>query len=207
MKLTDMNLSDLTEFENNVRKHSARQVHEIARSVEAFGQTRAIVCDEEGRILVGNGLYRALQQLGWETAQCYIIEGLSDKEKKKLVLADNQTYNLGADDYDAIIQLVSDITIDGDMDIAGFEVEALEAMTFGLDDIEEELQSYGTITDEKLTTYTPPEPPQQAASAAQPAAEPQKADLKTIERGNPTAKVDTAKTVICPSCGEVIRLD
>lgn len=206
MELTDMKLSDLTEFENNVRKHSARQVHEIARSVEAFGQTRAIVCDEEGRILVGNGLYRALQQLGWDTAQCYVIEGLSDKEKKKLVLADNQTYNLGADDYDAIIQLVSDITMDGDMDIAGFEVEALEAMTFGLDDIEDELESYGTVTDERLTTYTPPEPPaRQEQHDAQPQGE--GFELKTVERGAPTVKVDTRKSVVCPSCGEVIYVD
>jgi len=209
MELTEKKLSDLREFERNVRKHSPRQVNEIARSVQAWGQTRAIVCDESGSILVGNGLFRALQQLGWEKAQCYVIEGLSENEKKKLVLADNQTYNLGADDYDAIIELVNDIVMDGDMDIAGFEVDALEAMTFGFDDIEDELQSYGTITDEKLTKYTPPEPPQQAQSpsSVQPSPEPQKPELETVEQGNPTAKVDTTKTVICPSCGEVIRLD
>ena len=36
------------------------QIKEMIRSLNQFGQTRPMVVDEQGNILVGNGLYMAL---------------------------------------------------------------------------------------------------------------------------------------------------
>ena len=204
MEITEKKLSELREFEKNVRKHSEKQVQELIRSIEQFGQTRAIVCDESGQVLIGNGLLRAFAEMGRETAQCYVISGLSDKQKKKLVLTDNQVYNLGADDFDVVRELVADITIDGDLDIPGFDELALEAMSFTADDFEEQLDSYGTITEERLTTYTPPEPQKATQQTERGDGSP---ELQTLEQGASKAKTDTRESVVCPSCGEVIYID
>ena len=60
MKLEVVKLSDLKPLENNVRKHNDKQIDELVKSVEQFGQTRAMVIDEDNNILIGNGLYFAL---------------------------------------------------------------------------------------------------------------------------------------------------
>ena len=53
MKLEVVKLSDLKPLENNVRKHSDKQIDELIKSVEQFGQTRAMVIDEDNNILIG----------------------------------------------------------------------------------------------------------------------------------------------------------
>ena len=95
-------LAELRCAEENVRVHDAEQIAEYKRSVEMFGQIKPIVCDEDGMILAGNGLYEAMAALGRTDADCLVMEGLSEKEKIKLMVADNQIFNLGSTDMDAL---------------------------------------------------------------------------------------------------------
>lgn len=61
MNIEKRNLSDLHEMKKNVRKHTDKQLAEYVRSIEMFGQIKPIVISDDGEILAGNGLYRALQ--------------------------------------------------------------------------------------------------------------------------------------------------
>jgi ParB-like chromosome segregation protein Spo0J len=207
MKITDIPVSKLKPFDGNVRKHSEKQVNEMIRALEQFGQTRAIVCDENGMVLVGNCLLEAVKRLGWETVQCYQIKGMSSAKKKKLVLSDNQIFKMGADDFDAIRNLVADISIEEDLDIAGYDTDILELMIADDDFMEAELQSQGTITDEKLTTYTPPTPKAGESVSANQEQETREDISGHTEAQHETVSVDTRKTIICPSCGEMIYID
>lgn len=83
MQVVTKNISDLKRPEKNVRLHGDRQIKEYIRSVEMFGQIRPLVIDENNIVLCGNGLLQALRQMGKETADCYIAENLSEKQKKK----------------------------------------------------------------------------------------------------------------------------
>ena len=65
MKVTIKKLSVLKHPEKNVRIHSEQQIRELKRSLEKFGQTRALVIDENNIILIGNGLYEAMVSLGY----------------------------------------------------------------------------------------------------------------------------------------------
>lgn len=58
MKVTIKKLSVLKHTEKNVRIHSEQQIRELKRSLEKFGQTRALVIDENNIILIGK--YNAL---------------------------------------------------------------------------------------------------------------------------------------------------
>lgn len=68
MKVTIKKLSVLKHPEKNVRIHSEQQIRELKRSLEKFGQTRALVIDENNIILIGNGLYEAMVSLGYQEA-------------------------------------------------------------------------------------------------------------------------------------------
>ena len=208
MKLENIKLNTLKPLEHNVRKHNDKQIEELIRSVEQFGQTRAIVIDENNNILIGNGLYMALQKMGREECQCFRKTGLTEIQKKKLVLTDNKVYSLGSDDYEEINNFINDITITGDFDIAGFDEYILQSMTMTEKENEEMMKDYGKITDIKFTQPEPMPTPAPVINTPQPIVERPSNESVTIvtETEVPLQKTER-KYVVCPSCGEVIYID
>ncbi len=213
-------LSRLQRPERNVRIHSDTQIKEYMRSVEMFGQIRPIVIDENDTILAGNGLYDALTQLGRTEADCYVVSGLSDAEKKKLMLADNRIFNLGVDDLKAFDEIV--LELGEDFDIPGYDAELLQTLNFDLSDADDMMSGYGIISEEAKEEM-------QRASAqyereevafAEKAEEirpgtvtpppshtmPQPAELSEPASSEPAAPSLARKFIVCPKCGEKIWL-
>lgn len=117
MNVTRKLLSELRRPERNVRMHTDKQLKEFRRSIEMFGQIRPIVVDEGGVILAGNGLYETLLSMGRTEADCYVVTGLTEAQKKKLMLADNRVFDLGVDDLSALDAFV--LELKDDLDIPG----------------------------------------------------------------------------------------
>lgn len=126
MKVIKKRLDDLKHPEKNVRIHSEQQIRELKRSLEKFGQTRALVVDENNVILIGNGLYEAMVSLGYQEASVYVKTELSENDKKKLMIADNKTYALGIDNLDTLNEFLEELQ--GDLDIPGYDEEILQQM-------------------------------------------------------------------------------
>lgn len=204
MKIEKASIAELKPIEKNVRKHNDVQIKELVRSLEQFGQTRAIVIDEDKNILIGNGLYLAMKQRGDTECDVFVKRGLTERQKKKLILTDNKVYSLGADDYESITDFINEITMDGDFDIAGFDDEVLRQMTRDMDDIAKDIKSYGTI--EASDLRKPPQPADtEQARPDVPATPPQV--TPAYEQKQQSATVHSERTIICPNCGEVIHLD
>lgn len=226
MKITKVLLSKLKPAEKNVRIHSAKQIEEFKRSVEMFGQIRPIVCDEAYTIIAGNGLYAALTALGRTEADCYVIEGLSEIQKKKLMLADNRIFSLGADDIQAFDEII--LELDNDFDIPGYDASLLETLTISVDDADDYIFGYGIISDERkeqmhqaerkyqkeetqfseaYEEYTPYSAPEDADNDSQ---SPQSADnigasSDIDEQGESVIELQH-RYIICHKCGEKIWL-
>ncbi len=201
MKAVTKSLADLKRPEKNVRMHTDKQLVEFRRSVEMFGQIRPIVVDENGVILAGNGLYETLLSMGRTEADCYVVEGLTENEKKKLMLADNRIFDLGVDDMKAFDEFIAELG--DDLDVPGFDDELLRSLVANEAEIDEMMSSYGLITEEKKAemagaaeTYQKEE----EARAAQPAAA-TGTDVGRTEEAQPVGKY-----VVCPKCGEKVWL-
>ena len=194
-------LSELKRPERNVRMHTDKQLTEFRRSVEMFGQIRPIVIDENNVMLAGNGLYETLLSMGRTEADCYVVEGLTENGKKKLMLADNRIFDLGVDDMKAFDEFIEELG--DDLDVPGFDDELLRSLVANEAEIDEMMSSYGLITEDKkeeiagaAETYrkaeaeraSQPEPAPDAAAASAEAAQP------------------VGKYVVCPKCGEKIWL-
>lgn len=145
MEITVKRLSDLHPAPKNVRRHTDKQIVEYIRSLEMFGQIKPVIADEYGEIIAGNGLYQALVQMGKETCDCYILSGLSDKQKKKLMLADNRVYELGITDMDAFDDIIRELG--GDIDVPGWDEDLLAMMNAASEDVDEIVSSYGRWSD------------------------------------------------------------
>lgn len=214
MRIETVNLAELKPLERNVRQHPEAQIKELVKSLQQFGQTRALVVDEANNILIGNGLYEAMIRLGEDSCSVYRVSGMSEKEKKKLILSDNKTYDLGLTDFDEIQRYIDEITIDGDFEIAGFDEAVLREMTRSLEAVEREVMSYGVAE----TPTTPSVQSSQAGHSETVPSTPTTVQSNTGHTEAPRdavaavehyerAEVETTRKIVCPSCGEVIYLD
>ena len=205
MKVTKMKLADLVKPEKNVRIHSEQQLKEFQRSVTMFGQIRPIVVDENNVILAGNGLYDTLLMMGEETADVYVYPGLTENQKKKLMIADNKIFSLGIDNLDTFNSFLEELQ--GDLDIPGFDEEILQQMVADAEEVIEKLSEYGTLDDEEIRNIRESaarrEQREQEASGEEPSDPPATPVQSETDGENPT---EVKRFVVCPKCGEKIWL-
>lgn len=228
MNITMIPLSELTPNSRNVRIHSAKQMEEYKRSVRLFGQTKAIVCDENKVILIGNGLYEAMKALGETEAACFIKTGLSEHDKLKMMMADNKIYNLGVDNLEAIEGIIAELGELKDFDIPGYDSDLLETLTFAPIDADDFMGGYGVIDEttkgemqkasekyareeedfaadaEEITPRGPFSPQESPSSGFPP-----EADINTglPEKAEETSGIALQRRyIVCPKCGEKIWL-
>lgn len=199
MKVVAKRLDELHEAKKNIRKHTDKQLVEYVRSLEMFGQIKPIVVDEHGEIIAGNGLYKALLQMGKETCDCYVLSGLTDKQKKKLMLADNKVYELGITDISAFEEIV--LELEGDIDIPGWDSELLTMLNSDALSLDDMVSGYGAFEEEDVskldgrTSDVGSTDPMGVAPSEQPPSETRDG-----------ASADEQRVIICPKCGERICL-
>lgn len=229
MNITMIPLSDLKPNPKNVRLHSAKQLEEYKRSVQKFGQTKAIVIDESYTILIGNGLYEAMKALGFTEAACFIKEGMADHDKLKMMMADNKIYSLGVDNLQAIEDIIAELGGVKDFDIPGYDADLLETLTFEPIEADDFMGGYGILDDDqkasmqKAAVRYEKEDAEFAASAENVTPTGQNRPLEATETANtpegdagiglntekPLETVGNAlqrRFLICPKCGEKIWL-
>ena len=190
MKTSTVQLADLKPLDRNPRKHSHIQITELKRSVEMFGQIRPLIVDEGNNVLAGNGLLIALKELGWTQAEAYVMTGLSEADKKRLILADNKVASLGTDDYSVIEELIFELR--DDLNIPGFDDEILKSLVAPPQQLKEIGESYGVI-DQSFR--------EQAKASAERVAQ----DLATKEAAiqqSPSPSVVNYK--VCETCGQKV---
>jgi len=206
MKVTKMKLSALHPAERNVRIHSEKQTKEFVRSLESFGQIRPIVVDEDNTILAGNGLYAALMAKGETEADVLVMKGLSENEKKKLMLADNKIYSLGVDDMEVFEEFLRELG--DDLEIPGYDEELLKTITADMEDVDEMLSGYGTVTEEtkQQIASTAQKYDAQEAVHAQEAEEVKPADPAPVSPAESHGEPLPKRFIQCPKCGEKIWL-
>src|SRR5262249_34868588 len=82
-------VSQLKEFPGNPRRHPERQIAALMKSIRRFW-TNPILVDETGTILAGHGRCEAAKRLGMTKVPTVTVSGLSDSDKRAVVIADNR---------------------------------------------------------------------------------------------------------------------
>lgn len=92
-------VESLIGYEKNARTHSTQQIAQIAASIKEFGFTAPLLIDERNGIIAGHGRASGARKAGLKDVPCIVVAGLSETQKRALVLADNKlTLNGGWDD-------------------------------------------------------------------------------------------------------------
>lgn len=125
MNVETVKISTLVLDPKNARSHDKRNLEEIQRSVEKFGQHRAAVVQRgTNRVLVGNGMIQAMKRLKMKDVAVYFVDD-DDATAVKRALADNRAGELAAWDDDILKELVGEV---GGKDIPGWGDDELDAL-------------------------------------------------------------------------------
>jgi len=127
-------ISGIIEYANNARQHSDSQVDELAMIIERFGFTNPILVDENHNLIAGHGRILAANKLGMVKVPAVIVAGLSEKERKLLIIADNKMgLNSSWDDDLLLVELQS---FGSDLELAGFTTSELSDLLNLVDEVD-----------------------------------------------------------------------
>lgn len=130
MKIIDVEIARLKEYENNPRKND-KAVDKVAASIREFGFKVPIVIDSNNVIICGHTRLLAAKRLKLDVVPCIVADDLTDEQIKAFRLADNKTSEFA----------------DWDIEKLDEELAALEEMAFNM-------QRFGFEYDEKTAGAT-----------------------------------------------------
>ena len=130
LKVTYRAAAGLKPYAGNARTHSAEQIAQIARSIQEFGWTNPILVDGDGGVIAGHGRLMAAKEMGIEKVPTITVAGLTEAQKRALVIADNKlALNAGWDERVLAAELAELATADFDLSLLGFSELELHGLT------------------------------------------------------------------------------
>jgi hypothetical protein len=119
MNIENIPTSKIKPYERNTKKHSAKQVEQIAASIEQFGFRQPLVVDRDNVLIIGHGRLQAAKRLGLSEVPCVRADDLTDEQARALRIIDNKT-NESEWDLDLLNLELGDFA---DVDLADFGLE------------------------------------------------------------------------------------
>ena len=127
---TKINIDEIKPYERNARVHGSKQIKQIMEAIKAFGFTNPLLIDDENNLIAGHGRLEAVKQLNIidfkdkpiKELPAIIITGLSEADKKALIIADNKIAENASWDYDLLQAEFQELeAINYDLDLMGFD--------------------------------------------------------------------------------------
>ena len=125
MKVTNRNLSELTPYAGNAKKHDSTQIANVAESIKQFGFVQPIVIDRDGVIVIGHCRALAAKKLGMKEVPCVCVDDLTPEQVNALRIVDNKS-NESDWDFDILPDELAEL------DLSDFDFD------FGIEDDEED---------------------------------------------------------------------
>jgi DNA modification methylase len=123
----------LIPYANNPRVHSAVDIEKLEATIVAFGWTKPVLVDAEGRIIAGHACVAAAAKLGLKSVPVVVARDWSEEEKRAYRLADNQLAARAIWDPELLHNELKGLKItDFDLDLIGFDPDQLERILAGL---------------------------------------------------------------------------
>jgi len=105
----------------NARSHDAAQIAEIAGSIRTFGFTNPVLVGEDGMVIAGHGRLAAARKLQLTEVPVIALLGLSEIQRRQLMLADNRiALNAGWDFEMLSLELKDLADLGADLSLLGF---------------------------------------------------------------------------------------
>lgn len=138
-------LAQLTPAQRNARKHSRKQIGQIADSIRTFGWTNPVLVDDRNTIIAGHGRLEAARLLNLTEVPVVRLSHLTPEQIRAYAIADNRLAELAGWDKELLsLELgeLMEMELSFDIELTGFEMGEIDLL-LGTD----------------VPTGQPPEPP------------------------------------------------
>jgi DNA modification methylase len=129
LKLNYRPAASLKPAPGNARRHSARQIAQIADSIRTFGFAAPILVDHHGEVIAGHGRLAAAKLIGMTSVPVVEIGHLTDAQVRALRIADNRLTELSSWDERALkaeFEILSKLELTFDLNITGFDAPEID---------------------------------------------------------------------------------
>jgi len=130
-------LSGLKPDPANPRRHSKKQIRQIARSISVFGFNVPILVDREGHVIAGHGRLLASHELGIDEVPTLCLDHLTPAQVRAFRIADNRLTENATWDERMLGEELRDLSLSGldfDIEVTGFEMGEIDLLIDALDD-------------------------------------------------------------------------
>ena len=122
----------------NPRRHSKKQIRQIANSIKTFGFNVPVLVDRYNNVIAGHGRLAAAGELGITEVPTLCLDHLSPAQLRAFMIADNRLTEIASWDDQLLAQQLKDLSLlglDFSIEVTGFEmgeidlrIASLEAM-------------------------------------------------------------------------------
>lgn len=121
LKIEYLPIESLRPYEKNARKHQAKDIAVIKKSIEEFGFNDPIgIWGKKNIVVEGHGRLLAVKELGWTTVPCVRLDHLTDEQRKAYALTHNRSAEMSEWDWDTLDEELSSLKDKFDLDDLGF---------------------------------------------------------------------------------------
>jgi DNA modification methylase len=130
-------LAELKPDPANPRRHSKKQIRQIAKSIISFGFNVPILVDRDGHVIAGHGRLLACRELGIDEVPTLCLEHLTPAQARAFRIADNKLTENATWDDRLLAEQLRDLSLSGldfDIEVTGFEMGEIDLRIASLDD-------------------------------------------------------------------------
>src|SRR5262249_13448164 len=113
----------------NPRRHTKKQIRQIANSIQAFGFNVLILIDRYGNVIAGHGRLLAACELGITEVPTLCLDHLTPAQASTFMIADNRLTEIAGWDDALLTQLLKNLSVlglDFSLELTGFEVAEID---------------------------------------------------------------------------------
>jgi ParB-like chromosome segregation protein Spo0J len=137
LKIVYRRIEELKPDPANPRRHTPRQIRQIAESIKAFGFIVPILIDSDGNIIAGHGRVLAAEELGIAEVPTLCLDHLTPEQARAFQIADNRLTEISTWDDRLLaeqLKALSLVNLDFDIEVTGFEMGEIDLRIASLDD-------------------------------------------------------------------------
>lgn len=126
---------DLKPALKNARKHSKKQIRQIAESIKTFGFTVPVLIDQAGQVIAGHCRLLACELIGMTEVPTICLEHLSPAQVRAYMIADNRLAEVATWDDRLLAEQLKELSLmdlDFSLEVTGFDMAEIDMRIEGL---------------------------------------------------------------------------
>ena len=137
LAITYRRIEELKPDPANPRRHSNKQIRQIANSIKSLGFNAPIAVDRDDKVVSGHGRLLACRLLRWTEVPTLLLDRLSPAQARAFMLADNRLAELADWDDRLLVQHLKELSLlvlDFNIEDTGFEIGEIDLRIASVED-------------------------------------------------------------------------